>query len=104
MTILKSDLESTVTCADIHSGRAVLRFVADIIQIYEQISTCKDVSDIKLVISPFKWLLVPMVIISTYPLRNPVPWLITLLLLKDKSFPRLSLYCFEFVMPNDDYD
>merc|ERR550539_886590 len=33
MTILKSNLESTVTCADIHSGLAVLRFVADIIQI-----------------------------------------------------------------------
>ena len=31
--ILKSDLELTVTWADIHSGLAVLRLVADITQI-----------------------------------------------------------------------
>ena len=53
MTILKSDLESTVTCADIHSGLAVLRFVADIIQIYENVSTFQDFSDIDLLISPY---------------------------------------------------
>ena len=46
--ILKSDLELTVTWADIHSGLAVLRLVADITQICNENDIIKSLKILQL--------------------------------------------------------